>query len=90
MVTNTTGQVSAIGNTAYVNAVSTTTGGGVFQGSCDRILEVDGSGTVVSWEWRGNNCPFLEAMEYKHWRNRSPASNAPVVAPACKPPLKCD
>lgn len=66
--TNTTGTVNSYGG---YSATSTTTGGHAIHGACDRILEVDRNGTVVRWEWRGNNCPFMEAMEYKHWRNKA-------------------
>lgn len=67
--TNTTGSV--YGNSVY--ATSTTSGGYAIQGSCQRVLEVDSSGTVVHWEWRGNNCPFGELMEYANWRKKEPA-----------------
>ena len=66
--TNTTGTVNAYGG---FSATSRTTGGHAIHGACDRILEADSNGVVVRWEWRGNNCPFMEAMEYKHWRNRA-------------------
>lgn len=65
--TNTTGSV--YGNTVY--ATSTTSGGYALQGDCQRILEVNHSGTVVSWGWKGNNCPFGELMEYANWRKRT-------------------
>lgn len=65
--TNTTGTINPYGG---LNVTSTTTGGHAIYGACDRILEVDGSGNVVRWEWQGSNCPFMEAMEYKHWRNK--------------------
>ena len=66
--TNTTGTVNPYGG---FKATSTTTGGHAVSGACDRILEVDGSGTVTKWQWQGNNCPFMEAMEYKSWRNKA-------------------
>ena len=66
--TNTTGTVNAYGG---FNATSTTTGGNTFNGQCQRTLEVDSSGTVTKWQWQGNNCPFMEAMEYKYWRNKN-------------------
>jgi hypothetical protein len=66
--TYTTGSVGPYGN---FSATSTTTGGNTFQGGCDRVLEVDGNGTVTGTQWQGNNCPFLEAMEYSTWRKRS-------------------
>jgi len=37
---------------------------------CTRTFEVDDKNIVISWEWKGNNCPFAELMEYKNWRNR--------------------
>ena len=64
--TNTTGSV--VGNTIY--ATSTTSGGYTMNGSCQRILETDRSGIIVRWEWRGNNCPFGELMEYANWRKK--------------------
>lgn len=66
--TTTTGTVNAYGG---INATSTTTGGNTINGNCDRILEVDSKGTVIKWQWQGNNCPFMEAMEYKNWRNKA-------------------
>ncbi len=60
---------SFIGNTAYSN--STMTGGHTISGECDRTLEVDSAGKVVSWQWGGNNCPFAEAFEYKSWRRKN-------------------
>jgi hypothetical protein len=65
--THTTGQVNQYGQ---FSANSTTTGGQTFHGSCQRILEVDEAGSVVRWQWQGNNCPFIEAMEYRHWRKK--------------------
>lgn len=66
--TTTTGNVSSFGS---FSSTSTTTGGYMMQGSCDRILEVDDeTNRVVSWNWRGNNCPFMEAMEYSDWRKK--------------------
>lgn len=66
--TTTNGTVNSYGG---FSATSTTTGGHQISGACDRILEVDGSGTVIKWQWQGNNCPFAEAMEYKNWRNKA-------------------
>lgn len=66
--TNTTGSVS--GNSVY--ATSTTSGGYAIQGNCERILEVDDAGIVVSWDWGGNNCPFGELLEYASWRKKEP------------------
>lgn len=54
-----------------IDVTSTTTGGYELRGACDRILEVDERGTVVKWQWQGNNCPFSEAFGYKNWRRRA-------------------
>jgi len=59
---------SIYGNTIYTQTNSY--GGHAIHGTCIRILEVNKDGYVVSWEWKGNNCPFMEAMEYSKWRNR--------------------
>jgi hypothetical protein len=42
----------------------------VFYGACDRLLGVDSNERVVSWNWGGNNCPFMALMEYSTWRKR--------------------
>ena len=72
--TTTTGSLNAstYGNmtTGTYSTTSTTTGGYVFNGSCDRILEVNEQGIVISSQWGGNNCPFMELMEYASWRRR--------------------
>jgi len=60
---------TAYGNTIY--AQSQSSGGYTLQGNCVRILEVDATGTVTSWQWKGNNCPFGEHMEYSSWRRKS-------------------
>ena len=66
----TTGTVNVIGNTAYLN--STTSGGGVMNGSCRRTLEVNKANKVVGTQWSGNNCPFADvAMGYQHWQRKS-------------------
>ncbi len=52
-------------------------GGGVRQFECTRMLEADEKGTVVKWQWQGNNCPFAEIGIYKTWRNRNPVSISP-------------
>lgn len=67
---NTTGYGSTIGNQTYINTYSTVTGGGVSNWTCTRILEVNKSNIVIDWQWSGNNCPFLEEMQYKNWRYR--------------------
>jgi hypothetical protein len=64
----TTGTVTQIGGTAYVNA--TTAGGGVISGSCTRTLEVDEQNIIIRTQWEGNNCPFAEAFEYSSWRRK--------------------
>ena len=68
MPATTTGTVTAIGNTAYLNA--TTVGGNYSQWSCTRTLEVNKKNIVISWQWGGNNCPFAEAMQYANWRRK--------------------
>ncbi len=37
---------------------------------CTRTLEVDDNNIVISWEWKGNDCPSFELDEYKKWKNR--------------------
>jgi hypothetical protein len=58
MPATTTGTVTAVGNTAFVN--TTTTGGGIIRGDCVRTLD-----------WSGNNCPFADILEYSNWQRRS-------------------
>lgn len=70
MPASTTGTVTAIGSTAYIN--TTTVGGGYADWSCTRTLEVNKKNIVVSWQWGGNNCPFAEAIQYANWRRKSP------------------
>jgi hypothetical protein len=72
MPSTTTGTVNVIGNTAYLN--TQTSGGGSSNWACTRILGVNGSNTVTSWQWEGNNCPFAEAFQYANWRNRNAAT----------------
>jgi hypothetical protein len=60
---------TAYGKTVYAQTQSS--GGYALRGDCVRILEVDEVGTVTSWQWKGNNCPFREAMEYSNWRRKS-------------------
>ena len=71
-IATTTGSLSPSGT---FSAQTVTTGGGVIRGDCSRILEVDSSGTVVKWQWNGNNCPFAEAFEYAKWRNPAASKN---------------
>ncbi|MFL2800642.1 MAG: hypothetical protein ACJZ8K_04270 [Paracoccaceae bacterium] len=69
MPSTTTGTVSLLGNTAYLN--TRTSGGGVLRGSCRRTLEVNKSNIVIGTQWRGNNCPFADvAMGYQHWQKK--------------------
>lgn len=64
----TTGTVNTVGNTTYLN--TTTTGGGYSTWNCTRILETDKRNIVVGGQWSGNNCPFMEVLEYAHWRRK--------------------
>jgi hypothetical protein len=65
----TTGTMTTVGNTAFLNA--TTSGGGTISGQCVRTLEVNEQNVVIRWEWSGNNCPFAEAFEYSNWSRRN-------------------
>ena len=38
------------------------------KGECDRKLLVNDSDIVISWEWKGGNCPLFESWEYSNWR----------------------
>ena len=58
-------------DTGSYSSTTTTSPGGVFYGSCTRILEVDKKNIVASWQWHGNNCPFAEWMEYADWRRKN-------------------
>ncbi|MGE0643102.1 MAG: hypothetical protein AB7P24_05485 [Nitrospira sp.] len=60
---------TAYGNTIY--AQSQSAGDYVLHGNCVRVLEINGGGTVTSWQWKGNNCPFGELMEYSAWRRKT-------------------
>jgi len=71
--TTTTGSVNPY--TGSFNATTYGGGGQNIYGNCDRILEVDKNKIVKSWEWKGNNCPFAEWMEYKNWRKKTIAQN---------------
>ena len=64
---NTTGTVSSYGT---YTAFTTFSGGGVSNWNCDRILEVNSDSVIVGTQWRGNNCPFAEAMYAKNWRKK--------------------
>jgi hypothetical protein len=68
MPATTTGTVTQVGSTSFINA--TTSGGGVISGNCTRTLEVDERNIVIRSQWEGNNCPFSEAFEYSTWRRK--------------------
>ena len=68
MPATTTGTVTQVGSTSFINA--TTSGGGVISGNCTRTLEVDERNIVIRSQWEGNNCPFAEAFEYSTWRRK--------------------
>lgn len=68
---NTYGNVSVYGNTGYYNQTTTYSGGGVSNWNCTRILEINQKNIIVGTDWKGNNCPFLEAGPYKDWRRRT-------------------
>lgn len=63
----TNAQANTYGNTTNINAY--TYGGGTRNVYCNRILEVNDSGKVVSWQWSGNNCPYTKVRLYKEWMN---------------------
>ena len=67
-VTNST--VNVIGKTAYVASTTTNYGGATSAWACLRTLVVSKSGAIVSYQWEGNNCPFMEAGPYANWRKR--------------------
>ena len=69
MPATTSGTVTTVGNTAFMNA--TTTGGGTINGQCVRTLEVNEQNVVIRWEWGGNNCPFADVLEYGNWQRRT-------------------
>lgn len=67
----TSGTISGNPAMGYSYSGYTNTYGGYSVGGyCDRVLEVDKRGYVVRWEWKGNNCPFGELMEYSNWRKK--------------------
>ena len=66
----TTGTANRVGGTTFYSGTTTVSGGGVSNWSCVRILEVDSSNKVVSGQWEGNNCPFMEAGAYSNWRRK--------------------
>lgn len=57
----TTGTVTTIGKTTYVNATTTNS---TFQGSCVRTLVVDELGIVLEGGARGNSCCVLAIAGY--------------------------
>jgi hypothetical protein len=61
--------VNTVGRTSYIN--STTSGGGTVRGDCVRTLEVDQQNIITKWEWKGNNCPFADILEYSNWERKS-------------------
>lgn len=65
MTANTTGTVSS----GYVNTTTTFMGGGTSSFGCTRILEIKDD-VVTSWQWEGNNCPFMEVGPYSNWRRK--------------------
>jgi hypothetical protein len=67
---STTGTAQRIGGTTYYSGTTTTVGGGTSDWSCTRMLEVNADNKVVSWQWEGNNCPFMEAGPYSNWRRK--------------------
>lgn len=66
--TQTSGNITVFGNQALYNGASTTTGGGISNWNCTRIVEVNKANKVVAVDWKGNNCPFMEAAKYSTWR----------------------
>jgi len=55
--TSTTGTVTRVGpGVAAVSSQTFGIGGGTISGQCERTLEIDSAGKVVSWQWAGNDC----------------------------------
>jgi len=48
-----------------VSILTNTLGGGNW--NCRRILEVNSTETIISWQWGGNNCPFAAVGPYANW-----------------------
>lgn len=66
--TGSTGTTSAGGDTKYVN--------------CQRLLEVNAQGKVLSGQWRGDSCPYSEKGPYATWRRQKPVNTpAPNGSP---------
>jgi hypothetical protein len=68
---STTGTATNIGNQTLINTITSVSGGGVSNWNCTRILEVNTANIIVNGEWRGNNCPFMEAGPYSNWRRQT-------------------
>ena len=66
----TNGYVNTYGGQTLYSGTTNIMGGGVSNWSCTRILEVNNKDIVTSGEWRGNNCPFMEAGPYANWRRK--------------------
>lgn len=66
----TTGYATNYGSQTFYTGTTNIMGGGVTNWSCTRILEVNSKNVVVNGEWRGNNCPFMEAGPYANWRRK--------------------
>jgi len=66
----TSGTATTIGNTGYYTGQTTYSGGGVSNWNCTRILEINEANRIIGVDWRGNNCPFMEAGPYRNWRRQ--------------------
>ena len=66
----TTGTANRIGGATYYSGTTTVSGGEVTNWACIRVLEISDQNKVVSWQWEGNNCPFMEAGPYSNWRRK--------------------
>ena len=69
-VANTYGSTNVVGNTGIYSGITTFSGGGVISANCVRKLEVDANNRIMSWQWEGNNCPFMEVGPYSNWRRK--------------------
>jgi hypothetical protein len=65
---HTTGNINPM--TGAFSSTTTSSPSVVLNGSCQRILEITNNDVVKSWQWKGNNCPFMELMEYSTWRKK--------------------
>ncbi|MEZ8990095.1 hypothetical protein AB4571_15345 [Vibrio breoganii] len=52
----TTTTYNAVGGTLYGNSTTNSVGGYTVQHNCTTFFEVDESGTLVNWRWKGNAC----------------------------------